>query len=85
MINFEDEIYSYLAKEIDVFKNLDTKKIEEAAAVLYEAICEKRTIYCFGNGGSASTASHLTNDFNKILRANCICLNDNMLDKIYLK
>lgn len=78
MINFEDEIYSYLAKEIDVFKNLDTKKIEEAATILYEAIREKRTIYCFGNGGSASTASHLTNDFNKILRANCICLNDNI-------
>lgn len=78
MIVFENEIHNYLAKEIDVFKNLDMIAIEKAAALLFDAVRKKRTIYCFGNGGSAATASHLANDFNKILRANCICLNDNI-------
>ena len=78
MISFENEITNYLAKEIDVLKNLNITEIEKAAAILFEAIREHRTIYSFGNGGSASTASHLANDFNKILRANCICLNDNV-------
>lgn len=78
MIVLEGEIHNYLAKEIDVLKNLDITAIEKAAALLFEAVRKKSTIYCFGNGGSAATASHLANDFNKILRANCICLNDNI-------
>ena len=65
MIVFEETLGNYLAQEIDVLKNL-------------EAVQNQRYIYCFGNGGSASTASHLTNDFNKILNANCFCLNDNI-------
>lgn len=78
MIVFEETLGNYLAQEIDVLKNLDMIEIEKAAALLYEAVQNQRHIYCFGNGGSASTASHLTNDFNKILNANCFCLNDNI-------
>ena len=78
MIVFEETLGNYLAQEIDVLKNLNMVEIEKAAALLYEAVQYQRNIYCFGNGGSASTASHLTNDFNKILNANCFCLNDNI-------
>lgn len=78
MIVFEETLGNYLAQEIDILKNLDMIEIEKAAALLYEAVQNQRYIYCFGNGGSASTASHLTNDFNKILNANCFCLNDNI-------
>jgi D-sedoheptulose 7-phosphate isomerase len=35
-------------------------------------------IIIFGNGGSASTASHFLCDFNKSLKYNAICLNDNV-------
>ena len=42
------------------------------------------TIYVFGNGGSASTASHMANDYNKGLnefldkKFRFVCLNDNV-------
>lgn len=84
MINFEDDIIDYITSEIDVLKHIDTSEVESAAATLYEAIHKQKTIYCFGNGGSASTASHFVNDFNKILNSkcekkfSCICLNDNV-------
>ena len=72
------EINNYFQEEIKVLSNLDIEEIELVIRLLKNAIDEKRTIYCFGNGGSASTASHMANDFNKILKANCICLNDNI-------
>ena len=72
------EINNYLQEEIKVLSNLDIEEIELVIRLLKNAIDEKRTIYCFGNGGSASTAYHMANDFNKILKANCICLNDNI-------
>lgn len=78
MSYLEEEILEYLDQEIYVLESLNINRIRQAAIVLHEAIANKKNIYCFGNGGSASTASHLTNDFNKILRANCICLNDNV-------
>lgn len=84
MIDIENEIIEYVAQEIDVLRYLTTENLLKAVDVLLEAICKQRTIYCFGNGGSASTASHLANDFNKILNSccekkfKCICLNDNV-------
>lgn len=84
MINIEEEITSYIAAEIDVLKNLNQEQIEKAFAVLYTAIRAGKTIYCFGNGGSASTASHFKNDFDKIIGSKLdkkfqfICLNDNI-------
>ena len=35
-------------------------------------------IYIAGNGGSAATASHMANDFNKMCGLNAICLTDNI-------
>ena len=84
MINFEEDIINYFEQEIDVIGHIDTIEVEKAVAILLEAILKQKNIYIFGNGGSASTASHFTNDFNKILNSkcekkfNCICLNDNI-------
>jgi len=36
------------------------------------------SIYIFGNGGSAATASHFAQDLNKMADKRCICLNDNI-------
>lgn len=84
MFNSEIEITNYLLTESNIIKNLDIKQIQEVFTILLKAISEQKTIYCFGNGGSGSTASHFQNDFNKILNTklenkfNFICLNDNI-------
>ena len=45
---------------------------------------KEATVYVFGNGGSASTASHMANDFNKGIseytdkKFRICCLNDNV-------
>ena len=39
---------------------------------------ESRLIFICGNGGSASTASHITNDFEKSCGLNIVCLSDNV-------
>ena len=84
MIDMQVEISEFLAKERDAVNQLDTAEIEKAFIFLMGAIRRGNTIYCFGNGGSASTASHFANDFNKIINSkldkkfNFICLNDNV-------
>jgi D-sedoheptulose 7-phosphate isomerase len=51
---------------------------------LYEGWRERRTTYIIGNGGSASTASHMMNDLNKMTalagapRFRAIALTDNV-------
>jgi len=40
-------------------------RIEEIIAVLLRAFEEERTIFVFGNGGSASSASHMVSDMNR--------------------
>lgn len=40
-------------------------QIEEIVAVLLRAFEEERTIFVFGNGGSASSASHMVSDMNR--------------------
>ena len=40
-------------------------QIEEIIAVLLRAFEEERTIFVFGNGGSASSASHMVSDMNR--------------------
>ncbi|HLN51734.1 MAG TPA: SIS domain-containing protein, partial [Thermoplasmata archaeon] len=61
--------------------------IERIVPILLRARAEDRTIFFFGNGGSASTASHFVTDIAKVAggtgargkgkRFRCICLNDN--------
>ena len=84
MVNTEEKILNYILNEKDVLSSLDIAVLNKAVNILLEAIKNQKTIYCFGNGGSASTASHFQNDFNKILNSklhkkfNFICLNDNI-------
>lgn len=39
--------------------------IDEIIAVLLRAFYEERTVFVFGNGGSASSASHMVSDMNR--------------------
>jgi D-sedoheptulose 7-phosphate isomerase len=65
LIDFTNSIKEYLDKEIAVIKNLDCVTISNAINAIASAYHHDADIYIFGNGGSASIASHYVNDFNK--------------------
>jgi len=81
---YESEIKNYINKEIEVLKSLDITSIETVMNAIVSAYHSDGCIYIFGNGGSASTASHFQNDFNKGIsenlskKFNFVCLNDNV-------
>lgn len=83
-MDFKKAIKEYYAREIRVIENLDLDEINDAMNAINEAYEKEGTIYVCGNGGSASTASHMQNDFNKGIseyvekKFNFYCLNDNV-------
>lgn len=81
---YEADIKSYIDREIEVLKSLDVLSINAVMAAIVDAYNANGNIYIFGNGGSAATASHFQNDFNKGIsenlekKFNFVCLNDNV-------
>lgn len=75
---------AYLDKLKNVLEVLDREEIVRFINVLINAYYAERTIYIFGNGGSASTATHFASDLNKGVsyaydkRFKVICLNENI-------
>lgn len=82
-MDFTKAIKEYYEREMEVIKNLNYEEISDAMNAIHETYKNGGTIYVCGNGGSASTASHMQNDFNKgiseytDLKFNFYCLNDN--------
>jgi D-sedoheptulose 7-phosphate isomerase len=80
----EKIISTYLNQLTQVINNLHKNEIVEVANVLKFARDNGKQIFVFGNGGSASTATHFACDINKgvsrddINRFKVICLNDNI-------
>ena len=76
-------IEDYLHREAEILKKLDINAINEAIKLLEETRKKQSTVYIFGNGGSASTASHFLCDFNRGVseklkkKYRFYCLNDN--------
>ena len=76
-------IKSYFDHEIEVIKRLNIDDINAAVQAIWAAYERDATIYIFGNGGSAATASHFVCDFNKGIsekkekKVNFVCLSDN--------
>lgn len=64
-MDYKNEIKKYLDEEIEIIKNLDIEAINEVMNLLEETREKGTRVYLFGNGGSAATASHMQNDFNK--------------------
>lgn len=56
---------SYYKKLMDTVGQLDFKAIDYAVSLIQQAWQERKQIICFGNGGSALTAQHFINDWNK--------------------
>ena len=77
-------IKSYFDREIEVIRHLNIDDINSAVHAILDAYDREATIYVFGNGGSASTASHFAGDFNKEMPAedgktfHFVCLSDNI-------
>lgn len=82
--DYTKNIREYLDREIKVLNSLDLDVISDVMNAILETYQNERNIYIFGNGGSAATASHFANDFNKGIseyldkKFNFICLNDNV-------
>lgn len=83
-MNYRSEISNYLEKEIETLRALDQEALNCALNILADALEQEATVYIFGNGGSAATASHFQNDFNKGVseytekKFRFQCLNDNV-------
>ena len=83
-MNYENNIKEYLSKEIEVLNEIDALKINASICLIEETRLKGGRVFVFGNGGSAATASHIANDFNKgisfdlKIKHNFICLNDNV-------
>lgn len=73
----------YIASLQEMISRIDINAIERAVDILLEAYDKGNNIYIFGNGGSGTTASHMTGDFIKGVsygldkKFRMICLNDN--------
>jgi D-sedoheptulose 7-phosphate isomerase len=55
----------YLEEVSQIAAKLDRGSIDGAIAILYEAWKNDKQVFAIGNGGSASTATHLACDLNK--------------------
>lgn len=83
-MDYHTMVQTYLAKEIEVLQALDINEINKVLQLLEETFEKEGAIYIFGNGGSAATASHFQNDFNKGIseytekKFRFQCLNDNV-------
>lgn len=78
------EFQSYFSRLSDTLKDLNTEPVEKLTELLLDARDKEHSIFIFGNGGSASTASHVTGDFLKGIsyeldkRFRVMCLSDNI-------
>ena len=78
------QINNYFETLKSCIDQINKKDVDTFIKLLIQARDEGRTIFIMGNGGSASTASHITCDFNKGCSYNqdkkfkIICLNDNI-------
>ena len=85
MVDFTKAMADYLATEIQTIQALDLTQLNAAANAILDARNRGGTIYTFGNGGSAATASHMVCDFakgateclkGKKFRFECLCDKD---------
>jgi D-sedoheptulose 7-phosphate isomerase len=77
------EFTNYFSRLSETLKKLDIQVIEQFVDALLQARDTENTVFIFGNGGSAATASHVTGDFLKGIsfeldkRFRVMCLSDN--------
>ena len=84
MNDYRTQIRQYIEMEKQVLDYLAENDINKVMNVLEQARLSRKRIFICGNGGSASTASHLECDFNKGIsyeqevKYDIECLSDNV-------
>jgi D-sedoheptulose 7-phosphate isomerase len=80
--DLQTNLTHYAADTADRLMRTDFGKLAEIGELLLKAKADGRTVFLMGNGGSAATASHVTNDLVKGCRAGdtpgfrAFCLSD---------
>ncbi len=64
-MDFLKKLEEYRTREIEVYQKLNLADVNKVMNVLEDARKSGKHIFICGNGGSATTASHYTGDFNK--------------------
>jgi D-sedoheptulose 7-phosphate isomerase len=83
IIDYTKSVDNYLTKLSTAIDVIDKNTLSDVINVLLSVAEKGGTVYLLGNGGSASTASHMQNDFNcsqitlPNKRFNFCCLADN--------
>ena len=83
-MTISDYISEYLEMEKKTIESFNREELLSVVNAFLDVYEKEGTIYVFGNGGSASTASHMANDYNKGLnefldkKFRFVCLNDNV-------
>lgn len=58
-------VNNYISQLKETLDNLDRKEVTQLAELLENSRLNEKKVFIFGNGGSASTASHFACDINK--------------------
>jgi D-sedoheptulose 7-phosphate isomerase len=65
MLGAQLDIPQYVARLQEELARVDRKEIQHWADVVYQAWHDEKFVFVFGNGGSATTATHITEDLGK--------------------
>jgi D-sedoheptulose 7-phosphate isomerase len=94
-VEYKQLVEDYLTEVRGIADTISVSDVISVANYIYNAWRDKKWVYLCGNGGSASTASHFTNDLVKIgVKAHCLddnpsiitaVTNDDGFDNLYLK
>jgi D-sedoheptulose 7-phosphate isomerase len=82
MIHNKVNANNSISETVHALENLDETKLLEISTLIYETALKGNTIWTAGNGGSASTAAHLTCDIGKgvgmthDIKFRCVCINE---------
>ena len=84
MNKIETDVAFYFNRLFEIVKDFPIGPVCQCADMIMQAHVDDKQIFVFGNGGSASLASHFANDIGKgsvidgIRRFRIMCLNDNV-------
>jgi D-sedoheptulose 7-phosphate isomerase len=84
MNSYNEHFGNYFDKVTETLEKIDIEPVNKFIDRIYKCYDSGNTVYIFGNGGSAATASHVAGDFMKGVsfglekRFRIVCLNDNI-------
>lgn len=64
-MDYTNDLKKYIDDELQILNNIDFDTVNEVIKMLEETRLNSKRVFVIGNGGSAATASHMYNDFNK--------------------